>query len=54
VLERTYTAKPGDWTKLQIENYEFHQDDTVLITSVENDLARYKSLLERCPPDKVK
>jgi hypothetical protein len=54
VLERTYKAKPGDWTKLQIENYEFHQDDTVLITSVENDLARYKSLLERCPPDKVK
>lgn len=54
VLERTYKAKPGDWTKLQIENYEFHQDDTVMITSVEEDLARYISVLERCPPDKVK
>jgi hypothetical protein len=54
VLEKTYKAKQGDWTKLQIENYEFHQDDTVIITAVDDDLGRFKSVLERCPPDKVK
>lgn len=55
VRESTFKATPGEWTKLQVEGYsEFHPDDTVLITSVDEDQGRFRALFERCPPDKAK
>ena len=54
VLERSFRIPPGDWLKLDIDGYRFHEGDLVTLVPLDDFSARFKAVAYICPKDKGK
>lgn len=54
VLERSFKIPPGEWSKLDIDGYRFHEGDLVTLVPMDEFASRFKAVAYICPKDKVK
>lgn len=54
VLERSFRIPPGDWLKLDIDGYRFHEGDLVTLVPMYEFAFRFKAVAYICPKDKGK
>lgn len=54
VLERSFKIPPGDWLKLDIDGYRFHEGDLVTLVPMDEFATRFKAVAYICPKDKGK
>lgn len=54
VLERSVKIPPGDWIKLDIDGYRFHEGDLVTIVPLDEQPVKFRAVSYICPKDKGK
>ena len=54
VLERSFKVPPGDWLKLDIDGYRFHEGDVVTIVPLDEQPVKFRAVAYICPKDKGK
>ncbi len=54
VLEKSFKVEPAVWTKLKIDDYEFHENDNIAIVPASLDFGKFKPVAYICPPETKK